>query len=223
MLPNYEEERSAVGSTIRLQAETVLKAHHALFEGIQGEDAQKLDEARELLSGINAAAIRTDNDIIRLLARFAPEARELRTLVVYLKVVNNIVRVSDNIKSMSKHMRKILDQGANIAPLRPKLEKMHRCVLYAFELAIRHIDGDLERINYREIHDLVVQEEACSDHELKEVEGEIMKQGGYDDALRIEMIGALHLVRKMERTADRAVDIARLMCYAQEGGMIESV
>jgi len=223
MLSNYEEERTAVGGIIRLQAETVLKAHHSLLEGIQGYDARKLETAQKTLENINAMAIEIDNKVIRLLARFAPEARELRLLVVYLKVVNNIVRASDNIKSMSRRMIRIVENGTDISALKPKLEKMHRCVIYAFELATRHIDGDFDRINYREIHDLVVQEEACSDSELQVIESQIMQVGGCDDSVRIGMIDALHLVRKMERTADRAVDIARLMCYAQEGGMIESV
>ena len=115
MLSNYEEERDAVGDTIRRQAEIVLKAHHALFDGIQGSERQQLLEARELLAGINEMAIEIDNRLIALLARFAPEARELRLLIVYLKVVNNIVRASDNIKSMSKHMIRLLDNGTDIA------------------------------------------------------------------------------------------------------------
>jgi len=223
MLSNYEEERNAVGRIIRQQAEAVLKAHQSLFDGIQDDDRRKLDEARDLLADINATAIEIDNRVILLLARFAPEALELRILVVYLKIVNNIVRVSDNIKSMADRMSRILEKGTDISLLKTKLETMHRCVIYAFELATRHIDGDLDQINYREVHDLVVQEEECSDRELQEIEADIMKLGGCDDSVRIGMIDALHLVRKMERTADRAVDIARLLCYAAEGGMIESV
>jgi len=223
MLSNYDTKRDEVGSKIYRMGTSVLQAQLMLFDGIQHTSRDTVAAAAGMLSEINTLAVEVDNSVVEILARFAPEAGELRLMVVYLKIVNNIVRVSDNIKSMSKRMLKMIDGGVRIDPFKAQIEKLYRCVVYAFELSIQHLDGDLDQIDYGAIYRLVVQEEECSDRELRKVETALMEMGQNGEAIPVELVDALHIVRKLERIADRAVDIARLLCYAKEGGMIESV
>lgn len=221
MLTNYEEARDGVAQTIHELAVTVLQAYRDLYDALVNEDGACMHTIPSGLDKVNDTAVRIDNAIVEILARFSPEGSELRRLVVYLKVVNNIVRVSDNIKSVCKRLLRMNDAHVPLESF--TIEKMYRCALDAYTMAIEHLSGDMEAVDFAEVYRRVSEKEECSDSELKRIESEMIVRGRCEDTIPVAMIDKLHLVRKLERTGDRAVDIARLMCYAKEGGLIESV
>lgn len=223
MLSNFTHERDAVAARIQEQAGAVLAAHQGLYDAIRHADVERFQAISDTLTPINGIAVEIDNAIVRILARFSPEGSELRRLVVYLKVVNNIVRVSDNIKSICRRLIKMVAEGAELEPLKPMVDEMYRCVLEALTLATEHLEADPEAIDVEAIYRKVTEKEACSDAEMKSLEAKIIHDASGEKSVPLAKIDLLHLVRKLERTGDRAVDIARLMCYAKEGGMIESV
>lgn len=226
MLSSFTQERDAVAARIQEQAGAVLSAHQSLYDAIQHADVERFQAILDSLAPINGIAVEIDNDLVRILARFSPEGSELRRLVVYLKAINNIVRVSDNIKSICRRLIKMEAEGAELASLKPMVEQMYRCVLEALGLAVEHLDADPVTIDVETIYRHVTEKEACSDEELKRLEEKIICDTNCNNSgeksVPLAKIDLIHLVRKLERTGDRAVDIARLLCYAKEGGMIES-
>ena len=226
MLSSFTQERDAVAARIQEQAGAVFSAHQSLYDAIQHADVERFQAISDSLAPINGIAVEIDNALVRILARFSPEGNELRRLVVYLKVINNIVRVSDNIKSICRRLIKMEAEGAELAPLKPMVEQMYRCVLEALGLATEHLDADPVTIDVETIYRNVTEKEACSDEELKRLEEKIICDTNCntsgEKSVPLAKIDLIHLVRKLERTGDRAVDIARLICYAKKGGMIES-
>jgi ABC-type glutathione transport system ATPase component len=133
MLTNYEEARDGVVQTIHELAVTVLQAYRDLYDALVNEDGACMHTIPSGLDKVNDTAVQIDNAIVEILARFSPEGSELRRLVVYLKVVNNIVRVSDNIKSVCKRLLRMNDAHVPLESF--TIEKMYRCALDAYTMA----------------------------------------------------------------------------------------
>lgn len=67
-------------------------------------DASRFGSARMMLKNAESQANAIDNEIVVTLALFGPEAKDLRKMVAYLKITNEVVKIAENVRSFSKRM-----------------------------------------------------------------------------------------------------------------------
>ncbi len=79
-----------------------------------------------------------------------------------------------------------------------------------------------EDCDYEDIYRAVMVEESKGDDLHSILEKEILSRIIIEGDLSIEYVRVLRTLRKLERAADHAINIAKLMLYSKEGGAIQS-
>ena len=98
MLQKYEERLVDVKKMlVELGSEVTMASERAL-SGIENLDVSRFESAKTLLKNIETQANAIDNEIVVTLALFGPEARDLRKMVAYLKITNEVVNKTFRLK-----------------------------------------------------------------------------------------------------------------------------
>lgn len=99
-----------------------MKKHSVVWKSL---DVSRFESSKTLLKNVEAQANAIDNEIVVTLTLFGPEARDLRKMIAYLKITNEVVKIAENVRSFSKRMVGHLQGDAPFAPLH---EYIHTCV-----------------------------------------------------------------------------------------------
>lgn len=220
MLPKYEnklneirEMISVVLSQLILSSEETLAAFH--------ENRQELYESsRAHLKNLQDGANKIDNEIIKTFALFGPEADELRLLVAYLKMTNEIDRIGDGIKKYNRRLQEHCMGECDMSKLTNAIIQLHKTTINA----LQYILECLKNINMCDADDVyrkVMVEESKNDDLFSIMEKELLNLIIDADELAVEYVKVLGTLRKLERIGDRTVNIASLMLYAQKGGELK--
>ncbi len=219
MNSKYDEKMCEIREKISTVIKTILDANRLAYEAYQENDDQKHKEVQDKLSNIGANADIIDNEIIRAFALFGPEAIELRSLIVYLKMTNEIVRIGTSIKKYSRRMKEHIDSECNLEPLNSTILPLHKSTIVSLEL-LYECFANLDECNIEDNYRKVMVEESKNDDFFSVLEKQIMTHIIDEKELAIEYVKVLGSLRKLERSCDRTVNIANLMMYAKNGGDI---
>jgi phosphate transport system protein len=217
MLPRYEEQLSKLQQSISALLDNILKASETSLEAYQRQDNNLFNDAVSALQNVQADANKIDNEIIKTFALFGPEAHELRLLVAYLKMTNEMVRIADGIRKYARRMREHSESECDLAPLNKTIIQLHKSTLTALQL-ITNCYRDINACDIEEFYRNVMVEESKNDDLFGILEKEILGQIIKETDLATEYVRVLSTLRKLERSCDRSVNIANLMLYAQQGG-----
>lgn len=220
MFPPYEKKIEMVRMTIMKSLDEIKNASILSLEAFQDRDTSKFNAVKEHLLHIQYNANCIDNEIIKTLALFGPEAQELRTLVSYLKMNNEIIRIGEGIKKYAHRMQEHCQSKCNVDELSATIILLHKSAINAIEHII-HCFEMHEKCDMEEMYRKVRIEESQNDDLFAILEIDILKQITKGEELSIEYVRVLGTLRKLERYCDRAVNIAKLMFYAQHGGEIK--
>jgi phosphate transport system protein len=219
MNSKYDEKIRDIRSKISEIIKTILDANKIAYEAYVENDEQKHKEVQDKLANIGANADIIDNEIIKAFALFGPEAIELRSLIVYLKMTNEIVRIGTSVKKYSRRMKEHIDSECNLEPLNSTILPLHRSTIVSLEL-IHECFANLDECNIEDNYRKVMVEESKNDDFFAVLEKEIMTHIIDEKELAIDYVNVLGSLRKLERSCDRTVNIANLMMYAKNGGDI---
>jgi phosphate transport system protein len=219
MSSKYDEKIKDIREKISTLLENITEANKISYEAYRDNDEAKYQEVQNKLSNIGINADIIDNEIIKAFALFGPEADELRSLIVYLKMTNEIVRIGVGIKKYSRRMKEHVDSDCDLEPLNPTILPMHKSTIVSLEL-IYECFMNLEDCNIEDNYRKVMVEESKNDDFFSVLEKDIMKHIIDEKELSIEYVKVLGTLRKLERSADRTVNIANLMMFAKKGGEI---
>lgn len=219
MLPNYQERYQEIHGLVYSIAEDVIKGHQLALEGFRERNRETLASVGDLLADIEDRANKADNEIVRVLALFGPEASELRELIATLKVTNELVRISDGAKAYAKRMIVYLNEGFDFSPYRDVMVELHQCAIRAVRFATLHDEcgEDFDDCCRRACH-----EEDRTDDLHDALQKALLSRMCDDQEQTVAFFKVLGTVRKLERVADHAVNISKLMAFAREGGKIQS-
>jgi len=221
MLQKYEERLVDVKKMlVELGSEITMASERAL-SGIENLDVSRFESAKTLLKNIEAQANTIDNEIVITLALFGPEAKDLRKMVAYLKITNEMVKIAENVRGFSKRMALHLQANAPMSSLHEYSVHLCRTSIKAVTLAIETIHGagneDLEDIYRR-----VKVEESKTDDLYSILEKNVLSDMVQKIDQSAEFIQILSTMRKLERMADRSVNIVQLMIFARVGGEMKT-
>ena len=218
MLDNYIEAVKKIKSSIKEILNSILEANRAFLDAAVNEcDKDIFDNAREHLKNISSKVDDIDNSIIKVLALYSPEARDLREVVAYFKIDNELLRAASNSRSLIRGFKancSLIDKEIITEYLVP----LQTSTLKALKMVLQMIDSD-DIDELKDIYHLMIVEEDKTDELYSMLEEKIIqkiKDG--DDFAKIHKM--LRAFRRSEKIADRTISIANLLLYIQDGGRL---
>lgn len=220
MLPRYENKLNEIRGMISTLLSQIIHSSEETLHAFENDNIDLYETSRVYLKNLQLDANKIDNEIIKTFALFGPEADELRLLVAYLKMTNEIDRIGDAVKKYSKRLHDHCAGGCDMTVLSSAIVQLHKTTLHALQY-ISECLQDMERCDADDVYRKVMVEESKNDDLFSIMEKELLTLIISANELSIEYVKVLGTLRKLERIGDRAVNIASLMLYAQKGGEIQ--
>ena len=220
MLKTYEEKKLRIQNNIKEIGTNVIEALSLTLEALEDEDTAKLKKLDLSIKQISNKSNEIDNLIVTTLALYSPEARDLRELVSYLKTTNELVRAGANTKAFAKIFRKAYSQDLDTKTILEYAIPLQKSAMNALETAMQMVDERDENAIDEKFQKVIV-EESKTDDLYSMIEKNILKMISKNLELSKDYFEILSSLRKLEKTADRAVSIANLLHFAEVGGDIE--
>lgn len=221
MLPPYEKQISDIQKKLAQLISEVVEAHNIALQAYKTKDIEVFDSVKGILKGIQNEANFIDNEIVKTFALLGPEAQELRLLIAYLKITNELVRIGEGAKKYARRMKLHLESDCNLDSISDIIFKLHSSSIAALEFIADCFDNHTE-CDYEDLYRSVMVEESKCDDLHSILEKEILSRIIIEPELSIEYVQLLSTFRKLERVSDHAINIAKLMLYSKEGGVIQS-
>jgi phosphate transport system protein len=199
--------------------EDVTESSKLSLKAYTAKDLKLFSESQEKLKNIQAQADTIDNEIIKTFALYGPEATELRTLIAFLKMTNEIVRIGEGIKKYSRRMQEHSQSECNLDELNGTIIQLHKSTINALDYTLECFKN-LDSCAIDDFYRKVMVEESKNDDFFAILEKDIMSIIIREKELASEYVRILSTLRKLERSCDRSVNIANLMLYAKQGGEI---
>lgn len=217
MLTKYEERLNQINNDVYELGVKVVDANKVILQGLENHNYNIFEEARDSLKNVEKEASDIDNKIVTTLALFAPEARDLREMVSFLKITNEIVRASANTKSFLKNFMSQANSEIDCDLICEFAIPLQQSTVKSFEYAVEMIITD-ESEMIEELCSKANIEETKADDLYAIVEKNLLTKIVTNKELSKEYFEILGSIRKLEKIADRAAGIANLQRYAQFGG-----
>ena len=210
----YEEELALLNRNLLEMASLVesriAKSIKALREGnmILAQEVIRTDEQ------VNSMEIEIDNLCVKILALYQPEATDLRTVTMIMKVNNDLERIGDHASSISRMAIFVADYP-QIKPLVdiPKMADK------AMEMLRESLDAFIKR-------DAQLALDVCrKDDEVDNYEPQIVRELMTfimsDPSMLNQALRYIYVARHLERVADLATNIAENAYYIATGEIIK--
>jgi len=215
MVTKFEENMKGIKKQVTDIGSGLLNANILLLEALKDCDSQKFAEARSNIKNIGSKADAIDNAIIKVLALYTPEAKDLRQVVAYLKITNELSRACSNTRSFIRGFTDVCEDVA-VETINEYAVPMQTSTVKAIKLSISMINCD-DTDEIQEIYNDALIEESKTDDLYEMVERNLTIQA--KDSNNFEKFHKmLKALRKSGKIASRAISIANLLVYAKVGG-----
>jgi len=214
MVSKFQTSLNEIKTKILHIGEGLLEANRLINEALATCDQEKFTEAKGYIKNIGSKADDIDNNIIKVLALYTPEARDLRQVIAYLKITNELSRACSNTRSFIRGFTTVCND-VDVETINEYAVPMQTSTVKAIELTLNMIEcSDTEEI--QELYNEVLIEENKTDDLYEMVERNLSQQA---DGQKFEKFHKmLRALRKSGKIASRAISIANLLVYAKVGG-----
>lgn len=218
MLRPYQENVQTIKNEIIAIGERVVKVNKHSLSALKDNNFDAFDEITISIKKLAQKSNEIDNLIVRTLALYSPEARDLREMVAFLKITNELVRAGANTKTFLKGFKRSYSPEINAEAVLEYIIPLQKASTSALEITIEMLkDSSTIEDNYNK----VLVEDSKTDDLYSMVEKNILKLISNNLELSKDYFDLLSAFRKLEKTADRASSIANLIHFAYFGGAIE--
>jgi len=189
----------AVGKAIK----ALVDRDSAMAESVIEEDAL-----------INGLEVEIEDTCLSLMARYAPEAKDLRTIAMVFKIVNDLERVGDQGVNISERTIDLLKY-----PLLKPLIDIPRMAVLAQRMLKDSLDAFVN--NDAELAREVCRRDTEVDHLNDQVYHELLVYMTQDPKTITRALDLILVGRHIERVADHATNIAEDVYYLVKGMTIK--
>lgn len=217
MLPRYENKLNEIRTQLTTLVESIIKANGETLTAFETNTNDLYDSARLHLKTIQTDANKIDSEVIKTLALYGPEGEELRLLVAFLKMTNELDRVSENMKKYNNRIQELCRGECDIGIMAPSIIQLQKTTLSALQYIHNYLES-MHTSDAEELYRKVSVEESKNDDLFSIIEKDLLNLISESHELSIDYVKVLSTLRKLERTGDRTVNIAALLLYAQQGG-----
>ncbi|MDP3464168.1 MAG: PhoU domain-containing protein [Sulfuricurvum sp.] len=217
MLPRYENKLNEIRTQLSSLVASIILANEETLTAFENNQNDLYESAKKHLKSIQTEANTIDNEVIKTLALYGPEAEELRLLVAFLKMTNELDRIGENMKKYTTRLQDLCAGECDITPMTSSIIQLQKTTLNA----LQYIHEYLENMNTSDAEELfrkVSVEESKNDDLFSIIEKDLLNLIVESHELSADYVRVLATLRKLERTGDRTVNIAALLLYAQQGG-----
>lgn len=219
MLKPYEEKLKLIKSEVEKLGLDIVEALEVCLKALNERKIENLKNVEVSEKKFLVKSNEIDNLIITTLALYTPEARDLRRMVAFLKITNEIVRTAANTKDFAKMFRRSYSEELNTNTILEYTIPLLKSALLSTKTAISIID-EQELAKVEEKYQRVIVEESKTDDLYLMIEKNILKLITQKLDLSKEYFDLLSSLRRLEKIADRSVSIASLLQFAKLGGDI---
>ena len=219
MLKPYEEKLKLIKSDVEKLGLDIVEALEVCLKALNERKIENLKNVEVSEKKLLVKSNEIDNLIITTLALYTPEARDLRRMVAFLKITNEMVRTAANTKDFAKMFRRSYSEDLNTNTILEYTIPLLKSALLSTKTAISIID-EQEHSKVEEKYQRVIVEESKTDDLYLMIEKNILKLITQKLDLSKEYFDLLSSLRRLEKIADRSVSIASLLQFAKLGGDI---
>ena len=217
MLPTHEEKLKKIRNLLIELGNDATMALEQALSGLNQLDDARFEASINTLKNAANKGNKIDNEIVLSLALFNAEATDLRELIAYLKATNELIRITDQIKGFSKKISPLLKEGACVSNCKEYASHLCKSATTAVSLAIKAV-SETDKDEVRNLYRQVQVEESKTDDLYSILEKNILSELSQQQEFSESHMNILSTVRKLEKIADRAVNIAKLALFAEAGG-----
>ncbi|MGB1226347.1 MAG: phosphate signaling complex PhoU family protein [Poseidonibacter sp.] len=219
MLKTYEEKRNNIKDEVVFIGNSVIEALETSLKTLKSDDVSALKDIDLSVKKLSNKSNEIDNLIVTTLALYSPEAKDLREMVSFLKITNELIRAASNVKGFIKIFRKAYSDDLNTSTILEFTIPLHKSALLSLRTAMSMIEETNDN-HAEEKYGRVMVEDSKADDLYAMVEKNILKLITKNLELSKEYFDILSSLRRLSRTSDRASSIASLALFAQVGGDI---
>ncbi len=219
MLKTYETKLKNIEEEVLKVATDVIESLEECLKALKEENINDLKNIEISEKKLQVKSNEIDNLIVSTLALYSPEARDLRQLIAFLKITNELVRTGSNAKDFAKKFKKSYSDDLNTKMILEYAIPLLKSALLSLQTAISIVD-EIDANHIEEKYHRVIVEESKTDDLYLMIEKNILKLISTNLDLSKEYFDMLSALRRLEKIADRAVSIAKLLQFAQVGGDI---
>ena len=219
MLKPYEEKLKLIKSEVEKLGLDIVEALEVCLKALNERKIENLKNVEVSEKKFLVKSNEIDNLIITTLALYTPEARDLRRMVAFLKITNEMVRTAANTKDFAKMFRRSYSEELNTNTILEYTIPLLKSALLSTKTEISIID-EQEHSKVEEKYQRVIVEESKTDDLYLMIEKNILKLITQKLDLSKEYFDLLSSLRRLEKIADRSVSIASLLQFAKLGGDI---
>ena len=219
MLKPYETKLQSIKEEILKIGVEVINSLELSFKALEDKKIDDLKNVEITEKKLLLKSNEIDNIIVTTLALYSPEAKDLRQLVSFLKITNELVRTGANVKDFAKMFKKSYSDDLNTSMILEYAIPLLKSALLSLKTSISIIDETNTKHIEEKYHRVIVEESKTDDLYLM-IEKNILKLISKNLDLSREYFDILSSLRRLEKIADRAVSIANLLQFAQAGGDI---
>jgi len=215
MLPNFKTNRDDIKEKIIHIGESLVSANELILEALKDCNTDTFNQARDQIKNISAKTNEIDNSIIKVLALYTPEARDLRQVIAYFKIANELSRACSNTRNFIRGFTDVCNE-LDVETITEYTIPMQASTLKAIKISIAMMRVD-DADELQEMYEEVLIEENKADDLYEMIERNLFKQaeGASNFEKYHKMLKAL---RKSEKIAARAISVASLLVYIKVGG-----
>ncbi|QOP46400.1 phosphate signaling complex PhoU family protein [Sulfurimonas paralvinellae] len=220
MLPTFKEDLDNVQQKITDLGNGLVKANELILEALKDCDSKKFSKARENIKNVTSKTDEIDNKIIKILALYTPEARDLRRVVGYLKITNEIARACSNTRSFIRGFTDVCND-LDVETINEYALPMQTSTVNAIKTTIAMMaiqDPD----ELREMYDEVIIDENKADDLYEMIERKLVAEAESCKTSFEKYHRMLRALRKSEKIASRAFAVASLLLYISVGGSLHN-
>lgn len=219
MISNFQTNLEDIKEKVTSIGDGLYKANVLLMDALATCDTEQFNAARLHLKNVSSKADDIDNSIIKVLALYTPEARDLRQVVAYMKITNELTRASSNTRSFIRGFTDVC-KDVEGTMIKEYAIPMQASTVKAIKLSLEMIHcDDIDEI--QELYNDVLIEENKTDDLYEIVERSLSEQAqGIDTFEKFHTM--LRALRKSGKIASRAISVANLLVYAKVGGNFSS-
>jgi len=219
MSVNFEENLVDIKAKVTTIGKGLLESNKFLLEALKDCDEKKFNEARSHIKNVSSKTDDIDNCIVKVLALYTPEATDLRHVIAYLKITNDLSRASSSTRSFIRGFTDVC-ADVDVETINEYAVPMQASTVRAIELALSMLECD-DPDEVQELYNEVLIEENKTDDLYEMVERNLSLQADGSSSFE-KFHKMLRALRKSGKVASRTISIANLLVYAKVGGALRS-
>ncbi len=214
MQRHFDEELKVLKERLLMMAGMAEKAVGKSVKALVERDPKMAAAVIEEDAAINGIEVEIEETCLNLLARYQPEAKDLRTVAMVFKIVNDLERVGDQAVNISERTVDLLRE-----PLLKPLIDIPKMAVLAQEMLKEALDAFVN-------HDAELARAVCRrddevDHLNDQIYHELLVYMTHDPKTITRAIDLILIGRHLERVADHATNIAEAVHYLVKGTSIK--